>query len=146
MRQTEQRAAAAKLGVKDVIFLEGHVDGELTVNRRLLGDIVRVIRKLKPYAVFTHEPQQVFHNNAFINHNDHRATGMTTIDAIYPTARDRLNFPEHLDEGLDVHNVKRSSSGATTTRTSQRTLRTLSRRKYRRCCSTRASSAAARSS
>ncbi len=106
LRQSEQRAAAAELGVKDVIFLEGHVDGELTVNRKLLGDIVRVIRTLKPYAVFTHEPQQVFHNNQFVNHNDHRATGMTTVDAIYPTARDRLNFPEHLDEGLDVHNVK----------------------------------------
>lgn len=106
LRQTEQRAAAAVLGVKDVFFLEGHVDGELTVNRKLLADIVRVIRRLKPYAVFTHEPQQIFHNNAFVNHNDHRATGMTTVDAIYPTARDRLNFPEHLDEGLDVHNVK----------------------------------------
>jgi LmbE family N-acetylglucosaminyl deacetylase len=106
VRQAEQRAAAAELGVKDVFFLEGHVDGELTVNRKLLGDIVRMIRKLKPYAVFTHEPQQIFHNNAFVNHNDHRATGMTTVDAIYPTARDRLNFPEHLDEGLEVHNVK----------------------------------------
>ena len=106
MRQQEQRAAAQALGVKDVLFLNGHVDGELTHNRRLLGDVVRVIRRLKPYAVFTHEPSQIFHNNAFVNHSDHRATGLVTVDAIYPTARDRLNFPEHLDDGLETHNVK----------------------------------------
>jgi LmbE family N-acetylglucosaminyl deacetylase len=106
LRQQEQRNAAEVLGVKDVFFLEGNVDGELTYTRRLLGDIVRVIRQLKPYAVFTHEPSQVFHRNAFVNHSDHRATGLATIDAVYPTARDRLNFPEHLDEGLETHNVK----------------------------------------
>ena len=27
------------------------------------------------------------------------------IDAVYPTARDHLNFPEHLQEGLETHNV-----------------------------------------
>jgi LmbE family N-acetylglucosaminyl deacetylase len=25
---------------------------------------------------------------------------------VYPTARDRWNFPEHLEEGLEPHNVK----------------------------------------
>jgi LmbE family N-acetylglucosaminyl deacetylase len=29
-----------------------------------------------------------------------------TVDAVYPAARDRLNFPEHLAEGLEVHKVK----------------------------------------
>lgn len=106
MRQKEQRAAAAELGVKDVIFLEGHIDGELTYNRKLLGDVVRVVRQYKPYAVFTHEPTQLFHRESFVNHSDHRTTGIVTIDAVYPTARDRLNFPEHLDEGLETHKVK----------------------------------------
>jgi LmbE family N-acetylglucosaminyl deacetylase len=31
--------------------------------------------------------------------------GQATIDAIYPTARDRLQFPEHLREGLEPHRV-----------------------------------------
>ena len=106
LRQQEQRNAAEVLGVKDVFFLEGNVDGELTYTRKLLGDIVRIMRKLKPYAVFTHEPSQIFHRNAFVNHSDHRATGLVTVDAVYPTARDRLNFPEHLEEGLETHNVK----------------------------------------
>ena len=106
MRQREQRAAAEAAGVKDVFFLEGHVDGELTANRKLLGDIVRIIRQVRPYAVFTHEPSQLFHRNGFVNHSDHRTTGLVTVDAVYPAARDRLNFPEPLDEGLEPHNVK----------------------------------------
>ena len=61
---------------------------------------------LKPYAVFTHEPEAFIVRNSFVNHSDHRTTGQITIDAIYPSARDRLNFPEHLAEGLDTHNVK----------------------------------------
>jgi len=106
MRHKEQRAAAQALGVKDVFFLEGHVDGELTYNRTLLGDVVRMIRKVRPYAVFTHEPSQLFHRNSFINHSDHRTTGLVTVDAVYPSARDRWNFPEHIEEGLEPHKVK----------------------------------------
>ena len=106
MRQREQRAAAELLGVRDVFFLEGHVDGELTYSRELLGDVVRVIRQVRPYAVFTHEPSQLFHRNTFVNHSDHRTAGLITVDAVYPAARDRWNFPEHLDEGLEPHKVK----------------------------------------
>ncbi len=106
MRQKEQRAAADAAGVKDVFFLEGHVDGELTYTRELLGDVVRVIRQLKPYAVFTHEPSAVVIRNSFVNHSDHRTTGLVSIDAVYPAARDRLNFPEQLDEGLEPHKAK----------------------------------------
>jgi len=106
LRRKEQRAAAQTLGVKDVLFLEGHVDGELTYTRKLLGDVVRVIRQIKPFAVFTHEPSQVIIRDSFVNHSDHRTTGLVSIDAVYPTARDRLNFPEHLAEGLETHNVK----------------------------------------
>jgi LmbE family N-acetylglucosaminyl deacetylase len=106
MRRKEQRAAAEALGVKDVFFLEGHVDGELTYNRDLLGDVVRMIRTLRPYAVFTHDPTQVFVRNSFVNHSDHRTTGLITADAVYPAARDRWNFPEQIEEGLETHKVK----------------------------------------
>ena len=107
MRQREQRAAAEMLGVKDVFFLDGYVDGELTHSRQLLGDVVRVIRQVKPYAVFTHDATQLFHRNSFVNHSDHRAAGLIAVDAVYPSARDRLNFPEQIDdEGLEPHKVK----------------------------------------
>ena len=32
--------------------------------------------------------------------------GLVTLDAVYPSARDRWNFPEHIEEGLETHNVK----------------------------------------
>lgn len=105
IRQQEQRAAAALLGVKDVFFL-GYEDGELTYSRELLGDVVRYIRLLKPYAVFTHDPETVIVRNSFINHRDHRVAGLVALDAVYPSARDRWNFPEHIEEGLETHNVK----------------------------------------
>ncbi len=106
MRRREQKAAGDVLGVKDVLFLDGYVDGELTYSRQLLGDVVRVIRELKPYAIFTHDATQLIIRNSFINHSDHRAAGLIAVDAVYPTARDRLNFPEHLEDGLETHKVK----------------------------------------
>jgi LmbE family N-acetylglucosaminyl deacetylase len=104
MRRQEQRDAAALLGVKDVFFLD-HVDGELTPEREFLGDVVRVIRQVRPTAVFTHDPESIIVNDVFVNHADHRAAGLAAIDAVYPAARDRLNFPEHIAEGLSTHKV-----------------------------------------
>lgn len=105
LRREEQHEAARRAGVQDVFFLD-YVDGELTYDRGLLGDVVRHIRMLKPYAVFTHEPEAFVVRDSFINHSDHRFTGQVTIDAIYPSARDRLNFPEQIAEGLEPHKVK----------------------------------------
>ena len=105
MREEEQRAAALRLGVTQVEFLR-FPDGELTPNLELRGAVTRMIRKYKPYAVMTHDPLTLFYNNEFINHPDHRAIGQATIDAIYPTARDPLQFSEHIQEGLEPHKVK----------------------------------------
>jgi LmbE family N-acetylglucosaminyl deacetylase len=104
LRREEQREAARHLGVRDVYFLD-NVDGELTPSRGFLGDVVRFVRELRPYAVFTHDPEAVIINNSFVNHADHRATGLTAIDAVYPAARDRLNFPEQIAAGLEPHKV-----------------------------------------
>ena len=104
-REREQRAAADALGVQDVRFL-GFTDGELVYSRDLLGAITREIREFRPFAVYTHDPEPVVVNEGFINHSDHRLTGLATVDAVYPTARDRLNFPEHLEQGLQTHKVR----------------------------------------
>jgi LmbE family N-acetylglucosaminyl deacetylase len=105
LRREEQRAAARREGVKDVFFLDYH-DGELTYSRDLLGEVVRHIRRIKPFAVFTHDPEAIIVRDSFVNHSDHRCAGLIAIDAVYPTARDRLNFPEQIEEGLEPHNVK----------------------------------------
>jgi len=105
MRELEQIAAAARVGVTTVEFLR-FPDGELVPSLELRGAITKMIRKYKPYAVFTHDPITIFHNNEFINHPDHRAVGQATVDAIYPTARDPLQFNEQIREGLEPHKVK----------------------------------------
>jgi len=104
LRREEQRAAARVVGVKDVFFLD-HVDGELRYTPELMREVVRHIRRLKPYAVFSHDPNQIV-RNMFINHPDHRCVGEVAIDAVYPIARNRPSFPELLDEGLEPYSVK----------------------------------------
>lgn len=110
MREREQRAAAAAAGGKDVYFL-GYEDGELVYTRELLGRVVRVIREVRPDAVFTHNPETLImrfgdepHFGA-VNHSDHRCAGLVAVDAVYPAARDALNFPEQIREGLQPHKV-----------------------------------------
>ncbi len=104
-RQAEQQAAAAKLGVASVGFL-GFVDGELVSSRALLSAVTREIRAFQPFAVYTHDPEPVIINDGFVNHSDHRTTGLAAVDAVYPTARDRLNFPEQIEAGLATHKVR----------------------------------------
>ncbi len=106
MREEEQRGAAARLGVTTVEFLR-FGDGEMMPNLELRGAVTRMIRKYRPYAVMTHDPITLFYNNEFVNHPDHRAIGQATVDAIYPTARDPLQFPDQIQkEGLEPHKVK----------------------------------------
>ncbi len=105
IREGEQKAAAEVVGVKQVEFLR-FGDGQLMPNIELRGAVTRMIRKYKPYAVMTHDPITLFYENAFVNHPDHRAIGQAVVDAIYPTARDPLYFPEHLEEGFEPHKVK----------------------------------------
>ena len=104
IRQAEQRAAAQMLGVSQVLFL-GYPDGEVYNTPQLRRDLVRQIRLHRPDLVVTHDPTARFIGHTWINHPDHRAVGDTALDAIFPLARDRLNFPEHEREGLAPHKV-----------------------------------------
>jgi len=104
LREAEQRAACALLGVKDVVFLR-HPDAMLVNSLELRKEIVRVIRTIKPDAVITFDPTVRYVDGRYINHPDHRVTGDVTLDAVYPAARDRLTFPELLAEGLEPHKV-----------------------------------------
>lgn len=105
LRREEQREACRRMGARDVFYLD-HEDGELVYDRAFLEQVVRHIRRLKPNTVLTHDPTDIIIRDSFINHPDHRATGTATLDAVYPTARDHLNFPEHLREGLEPHKVR----------------------------------------
>ncbi len=97
-RDKEQRDAAAVLGVKEVTILQNG-DGELVDGRELLGEITRHVRRIRPDIVLTTDPFRT----SFYIHRDHRITGMVTMDAVFPFARDRLHFPEHNEAGLPPH-------------------------------------------
>lgn len=102
MREKEQTAAAKALGVEEVIFL-GQPDGQIRNTIELREMIVRQIRTYKPDLVITHDPTSRIVANQYPNHTDHRVVGDTVLDAVFPLARDRLNFPEHEAEGLEPH-------------------------------------------
>src|SRR5690348_2500967 len=57
IRQEEQRAAAAEVGVSDVVFL-GYPDGRLEVSLELRRDIARVIREVRPQRVVCQSPER----------------------------------------------------------------------------------------
>ncbi len=107
-RENEQRAAAACAGVKadNVIFLRQR-DGELFPDLSLRRMLTRVIRQQKPDIVVTNDPTARWSRNGGINHPDHIAIGNAVLDAVFPTARDHLNFIElWRDEGLETHKVR----------------------------------------
>jgi LmbE family N-acetylglucosaminyl deacetylase len=104
IRENEQRAAATILGVRNCVFM-GYPDAYLQHSLELRRDLTRVIRQHRPQIVVTFDPQTRFMFDAYPNHPDHRTTGDATIDAIFPSARDRLTFPELLMEGLEPHKV-----------------------------------------
>jgi LmbE family N-acetylglucosaminyl deacetylase len=105
IRQTEQQAAAKVLGVEQVTFLK-YPDGYLVADINLRRDITRVIRIARPDILVTCDPQTLFTANGRLNHPDHRAAGQATLDAVFPAARDHLNFPElWKEEKLEPHIV-----------------------------------------
>lgn len=106
IREQEERAAAGQLGVKEVIFLR-YPDGELQPTLDLRRQLTRLIRLKRPDIVVTNDPTARWYGTHYINHPDHRAIGDVTLDAVFPAARDHLNFPElYRNEGLQPHKVQ----------------------------------------
>ena len=105
MREAEQRAAAAEVGVTDVRFLSGYRDGSLDPTRELQRDIVRVMRQVRPRRVLTQSPERWWERIG-ASHPDHLAAGEATVRALYPAARNPFAFPELLaEEGLEPWTV-----------------------------------------
>lgn len=106
LREVEQRAAAAVLGVQSVQFLD-YQDGYLAPTIETRKAVARVIRQERPDVVVTCDPMNYYINDMYINHPDHRAAGAITIDAIFPAAGNPLYFPELMhEEGLSPHTVR----------------------------------------
>ena len=88
VREGEQLAAAAKLGLQHVEFLR-HADAGLVESLELRGELVREIRRSRPDLLLTFDPTP-----GYRQHPDHRVVGRMALDAAWPCARDRLTYPE----------------------------------------------------
>lgn len=104
-REREQLAAAKVLGVKKVEFLRFR-DAELVPDLNLRLVITRMIRKYRPDALICPDPTFRWGGQEYINHPDHAAMGEASLAAVFPSARDRLTFPQLLAEGLEPHKVR----------------------------------------
>jgi LmbE family N-acetylglucosaminyl deacetylase len=103
LRQAEQRAAAAEVGVDDVRFL-GFQDGCLEVGLPLRAAISRTIREVRPEVVICQSPERRY-DRVFASHPDHLAAGEATLQAVYPDARNPYAHPELAAEGLEAWTV-----------------------------------------
>ncbi len=95
IRQAEQRAAAAEVGVHDVRFL-GWQDGRVEVSLDLRREIAAVIRDVKPQRVICPSPQRNL-VRVPAAHPDHTAVGEAALCAVYPDARNPFAFIENTD-------------------------------------------------
>ena len=104
VREAEQRAACAILGVEDVVLLD-HPDGTLEPTLTLRRDLTREIRRFRPEVVLCADPTVRAYGDGYLNHPDHRAAASAALDAVFPSAGTRYIFPELLAAGYEPYDV-----------------------------------------
>lgn len=87
IREVEQRAAAAVLGVKTVVFLR-HPDGVVENTMALRRELAIQVREHEPQVVLSIDPWRRYQLAP-----DHRAVGWAGLDAVW-SAREWNIFPE----------------------------------------------------
>jgi LmbE family N-acetylglucosaminyl deacetylase len=92
LREEEQRRSAARVGVTHVEFL-GHADGGVEPGLALRRDLAGALRRLRPDVVVTMNFELTWGDDGSVNHADHRAVGLSTLDACRDAAN-RWMFPE----------------------------------------------------
>ncbi|MCK1819691.1 PIG-L family deacetylase [Streptomyces sp. XM83C] len=101
LREREQRASAAVVGVTEVEFL-GHRDGVIEYGVGLRRDIAAAIRRHRPELVVTLNHRDTWGGVAW-NTPDHVAVGRAVLDAA-GDAGNRWIFPELAERGLQPWN------------------------------------------
>lgn len=103
LREAEQRASAAVVGVEVVEFLD-HADGVIEAGLRLRRDLAAAIRRHRPDTLLLFNHRETWSPGA-LNSPDHRAVGQCALEAV-GDAGNRWVFPELVDEqGLEPHKV-----------------------------------------
>ena len=103
LREAEERSGAAIVGVDVVEFL-GLADGQVVEGLELRRAIAGALRRLRPDIVVTMNFELTWGVGGPVNHADHRAVGLATIDATRDAAN-RWLFPDLGDPWNGVHSV-----------------------------------------
>lgn len=82
VRAAEQRAAAAALGVEEVVFL-GYRDGFLRYTEGLRRRLVTLLRRYRPALVFSFDPGNQRFDSLQLFHRDHRVLARAVFDACF---------------------------------------------------------------
>ncbi|MEU5850562.1 PIG-L deacetylase family protein [Saccharopolyspora shandongensis] len=98
LREAEQIAGAAEVGVHSVEFLD-HRDGVIEYGLALRRDLARAIREHRPGLVITLNHHDSWGPGSW-NSADHRAVGRAALDAV-ADAGNRWIFPELVDHGYE---------------------------------------------
>ncbi|MFI6735668.1 PIG-L deacetylase family protein [Nonomuraea sp. NPDC050451] len=98
VREQEERASAAVVGVTSVEFLD-HADGVIEYGTALRKDIAAAIRRHRPELVITLNPDDTW-GGTYWNSPDHRAVGRAVLDAA-GDAGNRWIFPDTEAEPWD---------------------------------------------
>ena len=92
LRMDEERRSAAVVGVSEVEFLD-HPDGLVEYGVALRRDIAAALRQLRPDIVITMNADLTWGEEGPVNHSDHRAVGLATLDACRDAANSWV-FPD----------------------------------------------------
>jgi len=92
-RAEEMESSAAALGLTGHHRLD-HGDGEIENTYALRGQLVDIVRRVRPDVVVCPDPTAVFFGRTYFNHHDHRVVGEAALDAISPAAGQPHYFPE----------------------------------------------------
>jgi LmbE family N-acetylglucosaminyl deacetylase len=98
LRRAESERAAQIIGVKELIWL-GYRDGYVEYSLDLRRDLARVFRMTRPHRFVVMDPTPTIEDR-FINHPDHRAVGLASLDVTLSAGTTPGHFPELLEEGL----------------------------------------------
>ncbi|MGO8872667.1 MAG: PIG-L deacetylase family protein [Acidimicrobiales bacterium] len=101
LREQEEMRSAAVVGVETVEFL-GHADGLVEQGVALRRDIASALRRHRPEIVLTMNFDLTWGDGGGVNHSDHRATGVTVLDA----CRDAANRWMFVDCGEPWGGIK----------------------------------------
>ena len=108
LRLKEDQAAMQELGIdpSNSVNLEFE-DGRVENSHETISGLAQQIRLFQPDLIITHNSEDVIirfqAGVSWVNHRDHRNTGLSAIDAAYPYSRDLLFFPEQLEGNATSH-------------------------------------------